>query len=401
MPPSSRRHVLCVLTSTNQLYSGIGRALFAQAERLADRVHYEFAIDDYDARNVQLLLEFGRSHGFPVHVGPSEQRPDSIDCVSRSWAGLLRLRCWDAVECFVWADAAAHAEVLRLLGDRPLFYTPHHQPTWTVPMGDAVAKQIEVVHRRMLERADVVFCDSPWECAALESLTAGRARCAYVPLGCEMASFQPGALVRKEQLLFVGDLAEPRKRFDRVVALLAALHERRPGLRLLVVGNRSDEQRERIPEHLRGCCELRGYVSEPELRAAYAESQALVLLSDFEAFGIPILEALACGTPVFLSEQEATRSLFGSFAGAHFCPAGDLTATLAIVEHTLDRGTSAIEKALADRARLAATFDWDVVAEAKWRAMEDAWAKHAAPTHDVLQKQRGPATSTGPRAESA
>ena len=91
---------------------------------------------------------------------------------------------------------------------------------------------------------------------------------------------------------------EPRKRFDRVLDLFGRLRAVRPGLRLVVIGNRSDQAGGLLPEAHRDAIDLRGYVGEAPLRRAYAESRGLVLLSDFEAFGIPILEALASGTPV-------------------------------------------------------------------------------------------------------
>jgi glycosyltransferase involved in cell wall biosynthesis len=114
-------------------------------------------------------------------------------------------------------------------------------------------------------------------------------------------------------------------------------------------------------------------VDEDELRRIYAESSGLFLLSDFEAFGIPILEALAVGTPVFLTDLDVTRSIFNLYRGARFCPGDDVEMTAKIVETSLERGAEAIDETLADRPRLEATFDWDVLAEQKWRALRSAW----------------------------
>ncbi len=97
------------------------------------------------------------------------------------------------------------------------------------------------------------------------------------------------------------------------------------------------------------------------------------LLSDFEAFGIPILEGLASGTPVFLTDLEVTRSLFETYHGARFCPGDDPDATLAIVTATLDRGAAEDPAILRDRDRLAAAFDWDALALRKWQALAAAW----------------------------
>src|SRR5271157_4777582 len=263
--------------------------------------------------------------------------------------------------------------VLKELQEEILCYTPHDQPLWTVPMVPAQEHQVTTVHRRVVQRAEVVLCDSPLERRLLQALTPEKNNCIYLPLGCDFEIFRPGPLSRRPQLLFVGDLAEHRKRIDRVLAVFARLRQRRPQLRLVLVGSRTEKVRDRIPPELHSACELRGYVSEQELRHLYTESQGLLLLSDYEAFGMPILEALVCGTPVFLSYLESTYSLFGSFSGAHFCPVEDLDRTVAVIEQTLDRGPEAITEVLNDRERLRAAFDWDMLAAQKWQALASAW----------------------------
>jgi glycosyltransferase involved in cell wall biosynthesis len=366
--------VLVVLSSSNQMYSGIGRAVFEFAARLAERAEFEFAIDDGDPRNLGLVEEFGRRHGLPVHVGAARKDGLALDHYNADLPALVRGRRWDAIECVCFANAGTNGALLDALGDRvTLAYTPHDQPAWTVPMSPAQADHMDRVHQRVLERSDVVLCDSPAEREGLQGRVPHRNHCAFVALGCDFAAFRPGPPRRGERLLFVGDLAEPRKRFDRVLAVFARLLRSRPGLRLVVIGNKSDRAIEHVPADLRHAIELRGYVSEADLRRAYAESAGLLLLSDFEAFGIPILEALACGTPVFLSEQAATRSLFGPFRAAHFCPADDPDATAEAVSWSLARGRDAIGEALADRRRLQATFDWETLAYRKWQALASAW----------------------------
>ncbi len=368
-----RMRVLCVLESTNQLYSGIGRNLFESARHLAGRVEYEFAIDDWDARNLQHLRRFAAEHELAVNVGRGRLVPGQCGPINEGLPELLRARRWDAVEVTGWANSASHSVVLDTIGDTVLGYTPHDQPTWTVEFSEEEAAHVSDIHARVVRRGDVVFCDSPWERGKLQGLAPGLENCQYVPLGCDFEAFRAGTTARRPQLLFVGDLREHRKRFDRVIDVFGRLQRHRPDLRLLVLGNRGDEAGERIPDHLRPACDLRGYVSEAELRRAYAESLGLFLLSDFEAFGLPILEALACGTPVFLSRQDVTVGVFGDYPGAHFCPADDTEVTAAIVGATLARGDAAILEVLRDRDRLRSTFDWASLADRKWRALSSAW----------------------------
>ncbi len=372
-----KMRVLSVLSSSNQMYSGIGRAVFELTARLKERVDFEIAIDDLHPKNLNLVLEFGQAHGIPVHVGPGLTSHRSLDSFSATLPSLLRRGDWDLVEALCWANSATNAVVLREIGDRALAYTGHFQPLWTVPMSPEVSANTDEVHRRMAARADAVLCVSPWERRVVQGHAPGRNNCHYVANGCNTDGYRPGPPARKPHLLFVADLAEPRKRFDRILAILPRLLERRPELKLVVIGNGSDQALARIPASLHHACELRGYVGEGELRRAYAEAAGVFLLSEFEAFGIPILEGLVSGTPVFLTDLEVTRSLFSPFKGAKFCPGDDPEATLAIVEGTLDRGEAAIREVIADRDRLRAAFDWDGLALGKWQALSSAWfARH-------------------------
>ena len=368
-----RMRVLSVLSSCNQMYSGIGRAVFELTARLKERVAFEFAIDDLHPKNLNLVLAFAKRHEIPVHVGPALTSPRALDSLSATLPSLLREDRWDMVEALCWANAATNDVVLREVADRALVYTGHFQPLWTVPMPAEVAAHTDDVHHRMVARADAVLCVSPWERKVVQAQAPGRNNCHYVANGCVMADYRPRGIARKPQLLFVGDLAEPRKRFDRILAILPRLVARWPELKLVVIGNGSDTALARIPAALRPHCDLRGYVGDAELRRAYAESRGVFLLSEFEAFGIPILEGLVSGTPVFLTDLEVTRTLFATYRGAKFCPGDDPDATLAIVAKTLAAGAVEFRDNLLDRDRLAAAFDWDGLALRKWEAMAAAW----------------------------
>ena len=368
-----RIRVLSVLSSSNQMYSGIGRAVFELAERLQDRVEFEFAIDDLDERNLALVCSFANSRGIPLHIGKGRKRAEALDNGNEGLPSLLRSNRWDAVECVCWANADTNEAVLNGLGDVPLIFTPHHQPSWSVPMNGPQAGFTDACYRSVIRRADLVLCDSPWERREVAKMAPDLDNTTYLPLGCDFDSFRAGSITRKDQLLFVGDLSEPRKRFDRVVALIRRLRADRPGLRLVVIGNRSEHAASVIPADLRGAVELRGYASEHELSVAYADSLGLVLLSEFEAFGIPILEALASGTPVFLSRIAPTFSLFGDCRGAHFCPAEDVEQTASIVNEVLDRSRAEIEATIRDRDRLRSRFGWDRLAAQKWSLISAAW----------------------------
>ena len=107
-------------------------------------------------------------------------------------------------------------------------------------------------------------------------------------------------------MLFVGAVQE---RKDPLAALAAA---EAAGLPLVVVG--PEKEPKLAAELRRRGADLRGYVPQPDLVELYRDAAALVLPSRYEGFGLPVLEAMACGTPVVASPDPALREVAGDAA---------------------------------------------------------------------------------------
>jgi glycosyltransferase involved in cell wall biosynthesis len=119
-----------------------------------------------------------------------------------------------------------------------------------------------------------------------------------------------------------------------------------------------------------------GYVAEERLAPLIAGAEAFLFPSLYEGFGMPILEAMACGTPVLTSDATATKEVAGDSA-------------LLIDPHdsaSIARGVVLLATGAALRVRLrasglchAARFGWDDIA-VRYRALfESLEAAHAAP----------------------
>ena len=152
-----------------------------------------------------------------------------------------------------------------------------------------------------------------------------------------------------EYLVWVGGMEQPEPR-KRVVALSRAPRE----LPLVLVGPLREWAHE-----LEGVT-LTGYVPDDDLAAIYSGARALVFPSDDEGFGLPTVEALACGTPVVACDIPALHEVLAD--RATFVERGDLAGLLAA-------GAAARRPAPAPPA-----FSWDDAARATWRVYEELTA---------------------------
>jgi glycosyltransferase involved in cell wall biosynthesis len=160
------------------------------------------------------------------------------------------------------------------------------------------------------------------------------------------AQRQTGTWVHmRPYLLFVGAI-QPRK--DPLAALVAA---ETVGLRLVVAGPEKDARLAAVLRD-RGA-DVCGYVEKEALAELYRGAEALVLPSRYEGFGLPVLEAMACGTPVVASEDAALREVAGD--AAVYASDGDLGGA---VRRALARRDELRPAGLA-RARL---FSWEETA---------------------------------------
>lgn len=185
-------------------------------------------------------------------------------------------------------------------------------------------------------------------------------RIAVTPHGVDPA-FTPGGDGHGSYLLFVGAI---QRRKNPLAAVGAAVEL---GMPLVVAGPSREPDLARELER-RGA-DLRGYVEKPELAALYRGAACLVLPSRYEGFGLPVLEAMACGTPVVAHPDLALQEVAGD--AALYAEPGGLA--------------EAIRRALADRERLSAAglerarlFSWDETARRTLAVYREALAVSVA-----------------------
>ncbi len=178
-------------------------------------------------------------------------------------------------------------------------------------------------------------------------------------------------------ITFLGTV-EPRKNIGGLLEAYARLRERHSAAPPLVIAGgirdsaRGDLSRaERAP--LAGHVSLRGYVSDAERRQLYRDSIMLVLPSFEEGFGLPVLEAMACGVPVVISNRGSLPEVAGP--AARPVNPDDHDGLAAEMERLLDPAEAAT--AIAAGLERAGRFTWPACAEATLTAYRAAMARRA------------------------
>ena len=198
-----------------------------------------------------------------------------------------------------------HAIDLRLPGRSPcpLVVTLHDLIPWAFGGSRMLGERMRYwLGRRLLRRADMVLAVS--QSTADDAVRFGRvdeSRLRVVMEGVDEV-FKPaeGAAQRVGErfgmkagyLLFVGAL-DARKDPASLLRAWSVARDSRPDLELVIAG----EPGQQAPPSMPGARVL-GHLSGPELADVYTAAGCLVFPSRYEGFGLPCLEALACGCPV-------------------------------------------------------------------------------------------------------
>ena len=236
-----------------------------------------------------------------------------------------------------------------------------------------------------LRAAAHVPCDSEATRASLVELAGFPAdRLSVIPNGADAtgwdtadshADFEAARVLgpkRPVELLHVGSTI-PRKRIDILLDVFAEVRRACPDARLVRVGGPfTTEQRLHVRElDLSDAIVVLPFLDRATLAAVYRRAVVALLPSEREGFGLPLVEALACGTPVVASDIPVLREV--GAGAAEYRPVGDVAAwSRAILDLIAERERSP-ERWQARRTSGVA------------RASQFSWATYAAAVEAVYQ----------------
>ncbi len=173
--------------------------------------------------------------------------------------------------------------------------------------------------------------------------------------------------VRGEDLVFVGRISR-NKRIDRLLNVFAIIRGRRPRARLVIVGPDWEglgEDLEMQAESLgvRGSVTFAGNLSQDDLLKTLAGARLFVSASEYEAFGISAVEAMAAGVIVVVNRIQAFQDIVDDGNNGFLADFSDSSAAAEAIGSALEMGEAEAAR-MGLRARKAASrYDWRDVAE--------------------------------------
>lgn len=166
-------------------------------------------------------------------------------------------------------------------------------------------------------------------------------------------------------VLYLGTL-EPRKNVEGLIRAYAGWREQEPSAPLLVIVGGKGWYYEQIFElveqlNLSQAVCFPGFVPQAELPLWYNAATLFVYPSFFEGFGLPVLEAMACGTPVIASAGSSLPEVTGTEGAACLVEPADVEALAAAMAQVSDNPDLRATMSERGRAR-AAGFRWEKTA---------------------------------------
>jgi glycosyltransferase involved in cell wall biosynthesis len=163
-----------------------------------------------------------------------------------------------------------------------------------------------------------------------------------------------------DRFIFFVSTLEPRKGIDTLIAAFAQLTPVLPDVKVVITGKRGwyTEQLFAQIERLRLTPQIQftDYVPNEDLPALYNCAEVLAFPSRYEGFGLTVLEAMACGTPVVCSNSSSLPEVAGD--AALLFPPDDVSALAQAMERVLT-DTALQQQLRAQGLRQAARFSWE------------------------------------------
>lgn len=314
------------------------------------------------ARNIDRLLN--RFRYFPRYLASNVRGFDVFHIVDHSYAHLVHslpnrpviVTCHDldAIRCIIDPSTTTpRSLVMRAMAERIL---TGMQKAALVTCNSSATRE-ELIDRGIVPEQRTIVVHNGVDAAFTTTPDPAAERQADALLGDRRPE--------RIEILHVGSTIA-RKRIDVLLKSFAAVRKAYPNARLIRVGGSFSRAQSELLHRLdlTGSVNVLPFLDRSTLAAVYRRAAVLVLPSESEGFGLPVIEAMACGTPVIASALPALREVGGE--AAVYCPVGNVAQWVDTIRALIEE--RAKPQAARDRQRRgldrAAKFSWTAHAAA-------------------------------------
>ncbi|MDH7594218.1 MAG: glycosyltransferase family 4 protein [Methanomicrobiales archaeon] len=200
-----------------------------------------------------------------------------------------------------------------------LVFTPHYHGKGSIGITNILLRPYKLLGRKIFEKAKVVICVSEYEKnLVLRDFHLEPSKIAVIPNGIDLEAIQKAEPYEfdGDLILYIGRL-ERYKHIDVVIRAMPLI----PDAKFFIIGGAGNYRSELLglvkQLGLEERVKFLGHVSDEEKYRWLKTCSLLVNLSDTEAFGITVLEALAAGKPVIVNPKSALGEFVGKFEGVY------------------------------------------------------------------------------------
>lgn len=320
---------------------------------------------------IEISKEFKKIYGNSIHfVAPYNiLHHDLARELSAEVVGLNKGHLWEQIDLPLYLKTNSSPLLINLANTAPLFYTNkavtvydlafYHHPEW---FSRSFARVYNFLIPRILKKSRWVFTDSEFIKNEMHDIYGIDREKIDVVYGAPADIFKSVDLMREPFALAVGSI-DPRKNLKPLIELFA----RYPEYRLVVVGQQNRVFASMNLENLPDNISFTGYVSDDELVALYNRASVFVYPSLYEGFGIPPLEAQACGCPVICSKMASLPEVGGD--SVIYCDPydkEDMTQKIKMILDDKDRQNELRQKGFENIRR----FSWEESAKKMMETIE-------------------------------
>lgn len=231
------------------------------------------------------------------------------------------------------------AALRKRLSGTPLVITPHYHPPETMQGGFARHQLRKVYDARIanwvFDQADAILFNTQAELASMAHHIDDMGKTRVIPNGLhteayqelpDPAHFRETRGIEGPMVLYLGRLAV-NKRMELVIGAMPTLLEVVPDLKLVIAGpdDGVGEEWRALTRTLGLEDQVRfeGFLSQEDKLAAFTAADVFVLPSEWEAYGLVLMEAQACGTPCIVADRGGPREVIAPGETGIVAPFGD------------------------------------------------------------------------------